>query len=702
MTKVIYDIETDALLHDATKVHCVVMKVWHADRFGIFVSENHVAEVNKWLRTQGYIQGNLHTAIRALPFSKLPVGGLEIIAHNQLCFDLHILKKFFDLNWIENCKIFDTLVMSRYMYSGRKKHGLESWGKILGPTKKKIHDWKNQSLEDYIERCVRDVVINERLYDHLQLNTSNHKEGLRLAYFVQNEMFRQEETGVVFDKSTAEKLLITVQSEMDEISKAVEPEFGKAPLPKSQQPTLPKRPFKKDGSFSQAALKYCQKVGLKDPCELLHLLQNNKPVILTQQITLDNIAHVKEYLYSKLNWKPVFWRTNDITHDNSKNKENASKKYQRARKYVKDTWASPYCKTIWDMLQVPEDLRVLYDDLDEDKHARAVYFVIKNGRNLPMSPQYCVPGTKSLCPNLKKLKGETAKKIVTWMSLKNRRGVITGWINHPRLQIDGRLPAGASGITNTHRQRHTCVVNVPKAKPDILYGQEMRSLFVTPKDWSCVGCDAAGLENRVAAHFSYPYDYGEYAKEVLEGDTHQKNSEAYTRAIGKEVSRSDSKPITYGILYGASGKKVAKMLEISLDLGNALVEAFWNANEGLKSYRQYLEAEWLASNKSYISGLDGRRIETRSKHSIVNAAFQSAGAVLMDRAWRIAYDDLDTNLYQRWGYFHDEYQLYVKQGFEDYVGKILVDSIKKAGEFYRLNVPLDGEYMVGKNWAEVH
>ena len=36
------------------------------------------------------------------------------------------------------------------------------------------------------------------------------------------------------------------------------------------------------------------------------------------------------------------------------------------------------------------------------------------------------------------------------------------------------------------------------------------------------------------------------------------------------------------------------------------------------------------------------------------------------------------------------------------IGKICVEAIKKAGEYYNFRVPLDGEFKIGKNWAETH
>ncbi len=51
---------------------------------------------------------------------------------------------------------------------------------------------------------------------------------------------------------------------------------------------------------------------------------------------------------------------------------------------------------------------------------------------------------------------------------------------------------------------------------------------------------------------------------------------------------------------------------------------------------------------------------------------------------------------------HDEFQIecYVKDA--DIVGQAVVNAIRKAGEIYNSNCPLDGAYKKGSSWAECH
>ena len=51
---------------------------------------------------------------------------------------------------------------------------------------------------------------------------------------------------------------------------------------------------------------------------------------------------------------------------------------------------------------------------------------------------------------------------------------------------------------------------------------------------------------------------------------------------------------------------------------------------------------------------------------------------------------------------HDEWQIEVNESHADMVGIWGVDSIREAGEYYKLNCPLDGEYKAGGSWNETH
>lgn len=187
----------------------------------------------------------------------------------------------------------------------------------------------------------------------------------------------------------------------------------------------------------------------------------------------------------------------------------------------------------------------------------------------------------------------------------------------------------------------------------------MRSLLGVPEGFWQIGVDASNMENLIAAWWAWVFgkDGGAYYEVVRVGDPHTTNAEAYSLAAGRTVKRGEGKGITYAVLYGAQAAKVAAMLGISTTRAQSVIDAFWDTNFGLKAVKEYLEKFWKSTGKKYILGIDGRKIWTRSQHSLLNAALQSTGAIMMDLAGIKLHEKLiDSGLYaegvRRTIYYH--------------------------------------------------
>jgi DNA polymerase I-like protein with 3'-5' exonuclease and polymerase domains len=126
---------------------------------------------------------------------------------------------------------------------------------------------------------------------------------------------------------------------------------------------------------------------------------------------------------------------------------------------------------------------------------------------------------------------------------------------------------------------------------------------------------------------------------------------------------------------------------------------------------------WESNGKSWIPGIDGRRVHTRQKHSVVNSAFQSCGAIAMDYSalfmdkWlggiTLDKEGVPCYLYRdcsvyRVGYFHDELIWEVPEHLANEIGEMGVKSIESAGRMLKMRVPLTGDYKVGMSWADIH
>ena len=160
----IFDLETDGLLNDVTRIHCLVIHDLEADQTLCYNDE-----------------GDKEPIVRGI--ERLEDAG-TIIGHNIINYDLPVIRKLYP--WFENTgRVLDTLVLSRLYHANILKtdqnrewkhmpaqlygrHSLEAYGYRLGEYKgcfAKTTDWKewSQEMQDY---CEQDVVVTTKLCDH--------------------------------------------------------------------------------------------------------------------------------------------------------------------------------------------------------------------------------------------------------------------------------------------------------------------------------------------------------------------------------------------------------------------------------------------------------------------------------------------------------------------------------------------------------
>jgi DNA polymerase I-like protein with 3'-5' exonuclease and polymerase domains len=238
-----------------------------------------------------------------------------------------------------------------------------------------------------------------------------------------------------------------------------------------------------------------------------------------------------------------------------------------------------------------------------------------------------------------------------------------------------------------------------------------RSLFIPLEGMVLVGADASGLELRCLAHFLGRYDAGAYAKKVISCDIHWENAKAFGLAPQQEqdksnpshkTARNQAKGGIYALIYGAADTKLGLVLGGDAKKGKKSRANFLTAVPAFQKLKDDVESAVARNGK--LKGIDGRDLPIRSPHAALNTLLQSAGAVVMKKACIIAHAEYAVRgiPVMQVAAVHDEYQLMTFPKFADEVGTIMVESIYKAGAHYKFRCPLDGEYRVGKNWAETH
>lgn len=218
------------------------------------------------------------------------------------------------------------------------------------------------------------------------------------------------------------------------------------------------------------------------------------------------------------------------------------------------------------------------------------------------------------------------------------------------------------------------------------------------------------------------------------------------------VPRSEAKSINYGIIYGASWKKIQKMTGKSDEESKRIVDGFWNTAVALREFKDKALKYWESTDKKFVPAIDGRKVNVRSPHSILNALFQSAAVIyakyiavmLMERLEKehnlnidpfIAKPDVCSMIE-----YHDEEDLYAdpklfkfevfetKEKAEDFVNnwqgeqlsaighsskgyyiclpnvisKATTESMRLLESNLKINVPMGFEYMLGRTWYDCH
>ena len=285
-----------------------------------------------------------------------------------------------------------------------------------------------------------------------------------------------------------------------------------------------------------------------------------------------------------------------------------------------------------------------------------------------------------------------AKLIADFLLLQKRIAQIDSWVE--AVKDDGRvhgfvIPNGT--ITGRMAHRNPNVAQVPSHGSP--YGKECRSCWIVKDGYKLVGVDASGLELRMLAHYM---DDKEYINEIINGDIHTANQN-----FAGLKSRDQAKTFIYALVYGAGDEKIGSIIKGSRAEGKRLRERFLNS---LPAYRTLKERVDRAASKTYLKGIDGRKLYIRHKHAALNTLLQGAGAVLMKKALVMLDDLLKLNTidYRFVANIHDEWQIEVKESQTDFVGEMAVKCIIEAGEHFNLRCPMDGEYKVGGNWSETH
>lgn len=607
-TTYIFDAETDGLLRQLTKFHCLAIEKYETGE--------------KWFFDER--SGNLEEGIHMLQDADVLVG------HNILGFDLKAIEKVYP--WFEtDAKIRDTIILSRLLWADRDKldikliasgilegkhmgkHGLASWGQRLGYPKGDFSDWcedrgidpwgdwgwegsHTYTDEDGVEQtvlfadvyeyrneyCRQDVEVTSKLTDHI-LDTIDRWEAGDFPIFLEHRfeelMLDVQSDGFHLDVPKTELLLEDITKHLDKFHKECAEAFPAAWSPVKLAGSLEfnkeatvlhqkqeKRIQAAEAKGAKTPVTYDYKALLTPMYELLKAEEESPNPTQMGQIKIsarsarrthkfpDGTEH-KFMMEAGTCYTPIVFK-----------EFNPNSRQQIVEKLLELGWE-------------PEKYTPAGNPSTEGdilEHAAAE-----------------IPVARPIAGGLKctKIKGylkspETKKAKTGWLDIVSKQskiharivhiGAVTHRVSLSRPNI-GQIPSvtmkkGDDGVEHVVRGFEGG------------WGWECRDVFIPPKGWLMMGCDLSGIEVRLFAEEMRKFDGGEYADIVLDGDVHTKNQEAAgleTRAASKTFLYA-CVPMDTECLTAEGWKKYHELQEGELILT-------YNSDKGIKEWKPLLE-----------------------------------------------------------------------------------------------------------------
>ena len=213
----VFDIETDGLYKDVTKIHCVVIHD---------LGSGH---------TTSYGPDTVNGAITRLATADVLIG------HNILFYDIPVIEKLYSINLQDFVRVIDTLVCSRLIWPKEKLYDLDdeqyqelppnlkggnalkAWGHRLSEYKLDFKDFSefSKEMEAY---CIQDVNVTTKLWAHI-ISQHYPESSLALEHDFAKAINKQILTGVPFDVDASLDLVDNLRTKKGEIEEKLKEIF---------------------------------------------------------------------------------------------------------------------------------------------------------------------------------------------------------------------------------------------------------------------------------------------------------------------------------------------------------------------------------------------------------------------------------------------------------------------------------------------
>ncbi len=704
--RVILDIEANGLINP-TKIWCIVLKD---------------VETNEKFRFKPKTEHGWHSDFTSdfLEFIDREVG--TFIGHNLIGYDMPVINSLIKWDTLRLDNVVDTLVLSRLLRptspphpirsdNRQGGHSLEAWGQRLGYPKIDFHDFTKFS-DEMLTYCERDVDVCHKVYNALRLESAGFSpESITLEHKVAKLLWQQERNGFYLDKKKALDLSAATFKKLYEMDAKLQQVFP--PVFKFVRDLEVK--LNKDGTVGKVPLRILTTYQTNPNCKAEPQPDGNYKLYIKQGFNPKSPKNVAERLLS-VGWEPTAFTEKGAIKTDSQTMEDALKSLLEGRPDLSD-------------LQCLVDYRIV-----ADRHQKAVKWL-----ELVNNSEF---GDGRVHGRINPIGAATHRCSHYNDNMANIASVVT--VKKDLSWFDERYGAPENKERFTDLDEDYVFIKAKDQQVELAikglkggYGWESRSCWSVPTGKCLVGADASGIQLRALAHYMNDPDY---TKELLSGDIHEVN-----RIAAGIDTRVKSKTFIYAFLLGAGDEKTGDIVGCTedewddlnawakgqrknkKDLVTRTIEALKESGrradrktvfkiiKGNKIKKQFLERTPALKRlkekdipetvkRGFFHGLDGRKLWVPSRHLALGIYLQSFETIIMKKAMCEYQDILQKHRipFMQVAFTHDEFEVETEPEYGQFVGQAIVNGIKAAGEIYKTNCPMDGEYKIGRAWSEVH
>jgi DNA polymerase-1 len=244
-------------------------------------------------------------------------------------------------------------------------------------------------------------------------------------------------------------------------------------------------------------------------------------------------------------------------------------------------------------------------------------------------------------------------------------------------------------------------------------GKQIRKAFVPRgKDYLFLSADYSQIELRIAATFAKDETMMDAFRHGR--DIHRTTAAKVFKVTPDEVTpdmRRKAKEVNFGILYGSSAFGLSQNLGISRTEASALIDSYFTEFPGIRKYmddsishardKEYVET--ILGRRRYLRDINSRNMTTRgfAERNAINAPIQGSAADIIKIAmihiaqW-LAREGLKTKMILQ---VHDELVFDTHKDEVELVKGKVTELMRNA---IQLEVPMEVDAGVGKNWLEAH